>query len=185
MSSRTVLRFISHGETSYPMPRDDWESLERRVAAIERALGNGETDRRSAVTATTGDDEDGRVDRRADLEGRVGDLETRIDRLTDRYDDLVDRLDRLDAGLQAVRGFLGGVDAVNESVERRADAAIAAVERLEAHVDGPDGSRLDPGSSTAPRAGNPDDPSENGGRTTIDSDDAGTASLRERLRSLR
>lgn len=157
------------------MSRDDWESLKHRVAAVERALGAG-NDRR-AVDQT-------------DLESRIADLEADVDRLTDHTDDLTDRLDELVAGLQAVRGFLGGVDAVNESVERRADAAIAAVARLEAQVGDPDESPLDPISPIDDRATEPGDSPENGRekarKTTTDGDDASSESaLRERLRSLR
>lgn len=45
-------------------------------------------------------------------------------------------LAELEAGLQAVRGYVGNIDHVNESVERRANAALAAVDRLES-VTGP------------------------------------------------
>lgn len=170
-----VRRFITQRATSTPMSRDDRESLERRVAAVERALSAGD---------------DQRAVDHADLEGRVADLEADVDRLTDHTDDLADRLDELGAGLQAVRGFLGGVDAVNESVERRADAAIAAVARLEAQVGDPDESPFDPASLTDERAAEPGDSPENGRevarKTTPDGDDASSESaLRERLRSLR
>lgn len=37
----------------------------------------------------------------------------------------------LEAGLQATRGYVGKMDHENQSVERWANAAIAAVERLE------------------------------------------------------
>ncbi|GGM68395.1 hypothetical protein J2752_002081 [Halarchaeum rubridurum] len=39
------------------------------------------------------------------------------------------RLDDLDAAVQSLQGYVGSVDAVNESVERRANAALAAAER--------------------------------------------------------
>lgn len=84
------------------------EDLERRIAAVERAVEG---------TAADADPDD-----TEELESRVATLESRVD--------------ELDAAVQAVRGFLGGVSAVNEAVERRADAAVAAVERLESRLDG-------------------------------------------------
>ncbi|GAB7013594.1 DUF7310 family coiled-coil domain-containing protein [Halolamina salina] len=90
------------------MPDSDAE-LERRLAAVERAV-DGE--RRGPAVS----DADA-----AALESRIETLESRVD--------------ELDAAVQSVRGFLGGVSAVNESVERRADTAVAAVERLERRLD--------------------------------------------------
>lgn len=111
----------------------DREDLERRLAAVERAV-DGDID------ATNRDS-----DEREALEPRVEALESRVD--------------ELDAAVQAIRGFLGGVSAVNEAVERRADAAVAAVERLEARLDGgtpisrdlPDGDRDGEDSETGRR----------------------------------
>ena len=131
------------------MPDSDAE-LERRLAAIERALG--------------GEPEHEGTERQGDVE----DLERRAETLESRVDEL-------DAAVQSIRGFLGGVSAVNESVERRADAAVAAVERLER--------RLDEGGSPA----DGDDPS---GTPSTDTEsnggsDADEPGLRDRLRELR
>jgi hypothetical protein len=94
------------------MPDTDRE-LERRLAAVERALeADPEADRLPSAERGEGDG----------LESRVAELESRVD--------------ELDAAVQAVRGFLGGVSAVNESIERRADAAVAAVDRMERRLDG-------------------------------------------------
>lgn len=93
------------------MPEDGSE-LEARVAALERALTDGR-------------------------EGNVGDIpegaavEQRLDGIERRLADLEERLDELDAGLQAVQGYIGEVEHVNREVERQAEAALAAVERLE------------------------------------------------------
>ena len=97
-------------------------ALEARLAAVERALTDGETD------------VDGLSDAAA-LAARVGELESTVERLDDRVAEL-------EAATRALRGYVGGVRAVNESVERRADAALAAVESLEADLrDGPDPAR--------------------------------------------
>jgi uncharacterized coiled-coil protein SlyX len=93
------------------MPEDGSE-LEARVAALERALT------------------DGREGNVADIpEGAA--VEQRLDGLERRLADLEERLDELDAGLQAVQGYIGEVEHVNREVERQAEAALAAVERLE------------------------------------------------------
>lgn len=93
------------------MSNPDQASLERRLDAVEAAISD---DQNGSPVA--------QASRDTDVDSRLDALETRIE--------------ELDAALQAVRGFLGGVDAVNESVESRADAAIAAVERLERRLDG-------------------------------------------------
>lgn len=95
------------------MPEPDLKTLERRLEAVERAVAGGDRAPEPEVQPPAPDDQ-----------------------LTDRIDALEVRLEELDAALQAVRGFLGGVDAVNEDVEARADAALAAIERLERRIDG-------------------------------------------------
>ncbi|MFB6304950.1 MAG: hypothetical protein ABEH47_07275 [Haloferacaceae archaeon] len=92
----------------------DSDRLTERLAAVERRL-------------TDADPEEGLSDVAA-MEGRLAELE-------ERADDLEARVGDVESGLQAVRGYVGGVDAVDESVERRADAALAKVEALEAHLD--------------------------------------------------
>lgn len=59
---------------------------------------------------------------------------------TDRLDDFEDRVAELEAAVQAIRGYVGEVRAINEDVERRADRALRKAEALERHV-GPDGPR--------------------------------------------
>lgn len=86
------------------------EDLEARVSAVERALTDGESmpDLSDA----------------ADAERRLADLEAEVTALSER-------LDALDATVQSLHGYVGDLEHVNERVERRADAARAAVERLE------------------------------------------------------
>lgn len=91
------------------MPDD--ETLNRRLRAVERTLSDGDHDvdalREAGVFA----------DRVEALESQLADAETRID--------------ELESVTQALRGYVGNVRSVNEEVEQRADAALAAVERLE------------------------------------------------------
>lgn len=128
---------------------DSDQRLERRLTAIERALdGDWET----VDDGSTAHPQD-----RESVEARLSTIE--------------ERLDELDAAVQSVRGFLGGVSAVNEQVEQRADTALAAVERLEHRLD-----------EAEPAAAEGNDNSKKGQRTTAESDETG---LRKRLRELR
>lgn len=90
----------------------DRERLADRLAAVERRL-------------TDADPDGGGLADVAAVEGRLSELEARAD-------DLDARLGEVESGLQALRGYVGGVDAVDEAVERRADAALAKAEELEA-----------------------------------------------------
>ncbi|SEH37662.1 hypothetical protein SAMN05192561_101237 [Halopenitus malekzadehii] len=98
------------------------DRLAERVDAIERAI--------------TGDDAD--VDRgdRAALESR-GALESRVVALEGTIDTIEQRLEELDAATQAVRGYVGGVRAVDREIESRADLALAKATRLEEGQTGP------------------------------------------------
>ena len=139
-------------------------ALESRLAAVERALTDGETDI------------DGLPDV-AVLAARVDELESTVGRLDDRVTEL-------EAATRALRGYVGGVRAVNESVERRADAALAAVESLEADLrDGPDpaSAALDAetveaaAAGTRRRDGGPEERADGDGgdvRETTDADEA-------------
>jgi outer membrane murein-binding lipoprotein Lpp len=95
------------------------DDLRDRVAALERALSDGQGDLTAlAEGAATAE--------------RVTELETEVETLREEVDELA-------AATQALRGYVGNVRSVNESVEERADAAVAAVESLESRVD-----RLEP-----------------------------------------
>ncbi|MCU4801076.1 hypothetical protein OB920_11915 [Halobacteria archaeon HArc-gm2] len=105
----------------------DDEALQRRLRAVERSLTDGDHDVDSLRAA--------------------GDQANRIDELAARLDEAEDRIAELEASTQALRGYVGNVRSVNEDVEQRADAALAAVERLEARID--DAGRSDAGSVDA------------------------------------
>ena len=100
------------------------DDLTERLDAVERALTDGET----AV-----DD----LSDAADVERRLTELETRAETVDER-------LTELEAAVQAVRGYVGGVRAVNRDVERRADAALATAESIaEAVGDDPTADDID------------------------------------------
>jgi chromosome segregation ATPase len=91
------------------------DAIDQRLRAVERALTDDESDLTDLRTAAE----------------RTHDVEA----LSARLDDVDERLDELDAATQALRGYVGNVREVNESVERRADAALAKAESLEAAFD--------------------------------------------------
>jgi septal ring factor EnvC (AmiA/AmiB activator) len=105
------------------------ETLAERLDAVERAL----TDSDRTV---------------ADLEDAAA-LVDRVDELATRIDAVETRLDELEASTQALRGYVGNVQSVNRDVERRAEAALANVEALEAKMSaaGSDQSHHDTGAT--------------------------------------
>ncbi|ELZ27203.1 hypothetical protein C474_17694 [Halogeometricum pallidum JCM 14848] len=118
-----------------PNDRTDTATLAARLDAVERALTDetrtapGSAAEREPAS-TDPDDSDlsgalnvpdapGAESERSDAVAADGDAVRRLER----------RVEELAAELDAVRGLLGGVEAVNESVERRANLALAAAER--------------------------------------------------------
>lgn len=85
----------------------DTDAVEERLRAVERAVAEGDAD--------------------ADLTDPTGELESRID-------DLEATTTELESGLQAVRGYVGQVKSVDDEIERRADAAAAAVDDAEERI---------------------------------------------------
>jgi len=92
---------------------DDGRPLHERVAALERAVTDGHAD-------------DGLPDA-ASLAARVDDIEATVEEQDDR-------LAELEAAVQALRGFAGGVRSIDDEIELRANTAIARVDRLEAEL---------------------------------------------------
>jgi hypothetical protein len=97
----------------------DLDDLATRLAAVERALTDGDTPVADLDDAET-------------LDQRLTALETAVA-------DLTDRVAELEAASSALRGYAAGVRAVNEDVERRADLALAKAETIERSL------REDPG----------------------------------------
>lgn len=102
-------------------PNDpDRDSLERRLAAVERALAEDEPLERA-----------------------------------DHLDDLEARVAELEAAVQALRGYVGSVRAVNEEVERRADRAFRKASAVEWSVALSAGRRTGTATRTEPRRSRP------------------------------
>ncbi|RDZ54720.1 hypothetical protein C5C07_04135 [Haloferax sp. Atlit-4N] len=104
----------SRGPVAADHTADRTADLAARLDAVERTITDGDADFSS-------------LEDLASVERRVSELESAVESLTER-------LDEVDAATQAVRGYLGGVRAVNEDVERRANAALAKAESLEADL---------------------------------------------------
>lgn len=117
------------------------ETLDRRLRAVERTVVDGETDLEAIREA--------------------GQLTERVDQVTADLDAVQERLDELEAATQALRGYVGNVRSVNDDVERRADAALAAVDRLEDRLDDPQSRPTTDGDADSLHL-----PSDDGGHTT-------------------
>jgi hypothetical protein len=85
------------------------ETTEERLAALERALTDGDHDLEALAEA-------------GDIAARVEQLEA--DRATQE-----ERIAELEAATQALRGYVGNVRAVNEDVRQQADRALELAER--------------------------------------------------------
>ena len=76
----------------------------------------------------------------------TGSADSTLEDLPERVTALETQVAELEATVQALRGYVGNIQHVNSEVERRADAALAAVESIE-EVDelrAADGSRIEP-----------------------------------------
>ncbi|QCS41612.1 hypothetical protein [Natrinema versiforme] len=89
----------------------DIERIERRLSAVERAVVDGDIE----------------LDELADIASVASALED----LTARVEEHERRIATLEGRIDALDGVVGNVESVNGAVERRADAAVAAVDRLE------------------------------------------------------
>lgn len=124
------------------------EAIERRLSAVERAIADGDGDVAALADAS--------------------DREQRLRTVEERLETLHETVAELEAATQALRGYVGNVRSVNEDVEQRADAALAAVERLEDHLGttGQDGRRTGDGRPTVVN----DDPQSSGRPGPTDSE---------------
>lgn len=113
----------------------DRQAIDRRLRAVERALTDGEADL-------------GAVRDAAETAERVAALESELEATRERVAEL-------EAATQALRGYVGNVRSVNEGVAERADAALAAVERLEDERDPDTSERLVTGRSGSDTTADP------------------------------
>jgi uncharacterized coiled-coil protein SlyX len=89
------------------------------------------------------------VERRLDAVERALTENEPLER-ADRLDDLETRIAELEAAVQALRGYVGSVRAVNEEIEQRADHALRKAQAVERHV-GPEATEeTDDDEPTAP-----------------------------------
>jgi hypothetical protein len=141
----------------------DLATLASRLDAVERAL----TDENAA--ARSPDDADPAAAPSPDAAATAAELDRRVAELECSVADL-------SAELDAVRGLLGGVRAVNDAVERRADLALSLVERLAAdpEADGLVAERLSDEAAV--------DPADAFGDAAAADDEPGDESLAARLR---
>ncbi|WP_058994522.1 hypothetical protein [Haloarcula sp. CBA1127] len=107
----------------------DIETLADRLRTVERAVTDGTTEFPEVT--------------------ELAELESRVDTVEERIDDIDERTAALEAATQALRGYVGNIRAVNEDVEQRADAALAATDRLEDRLD----EELSSSTSDPPAAG--------------------------------
>ena len=139
------------------------DSLEARVAAVERALTDG--------------------DPAPDLSD-AAEVQRQLDELSSDLDALTERVDAMEATVQSLHGYVGEIEHVNERVERRADAARAAVERLDDQERGLAREREPPLTERTPAAG--DDAPPTAPDRAVDApaeSEQDAASLLDRLRS--
>ena len=93
----------------------DIETLAERLRTVERAVTDGTTEFPEVT--------------------ELAELENRMDTVEGRLADIDERTAELEAATQALRGYMGNVRTVNEDIEQRADAALAATDRLEVRLD--------------------------------------------------
>ncbi|ELY56695.1 DUF7310 family coiled-coil domain-containing protein [Natronolimnohabitans innermongolicus] len=93
----------------------DIDRIEHRLAAVERAVIDGDYE----------------VDELAEL----ATLTETVERLEERIDEQERRLATLEAQTESVAGVVTNVESVNETVERQAASAVATVDRLEERID--------------------------------------------------
>lgn len=124
-----VRRFIRDSGATLAM--SDIGRIERRLSALERAVVDGDPE----VAALE------------DLASLAADLETAAERL-EAHDR---RLADLEGRVDALEGAVGGVEGTDAKVERRANAAVAAVDRLEYRMDGLEQALEGPRDRTDPR----------------------------------
>ncbi|WP_435345412.1 DUF7310 family coiled-coil domain-containing protein [Haloarchaeobius sp. HRN-SO-5] len=130
------------------------DALDDRLRAVERALDEA-TDGQSLSDPTDVHADGYETDTCAERNSVQDRLDTVEDRLTEAEETLAD----LDAAVQALRGYAGQVRSVDERVEERADAALAAVADVEDRLAALEADRTLPGDEArAPRSSSDPEP---------------------------
>ncbi|KOX93774.1 hypothetical protein AMS69_07595 [Haloarcula rubripromontorii] len=129
----------------------DIETLAERLRAVERAVTDGTTEFPDVT--------------------ELAELEKRVDTVEQRIDDIDERTTELEAATQALRGYMGNVRTVNEDIEQRADAALAATDRLEEQLN----DALSSPSASSPQAAGSDQHRTGGGQAAPRSSDGAHA----------
>jgi len=87
------------------------EQFEQRLSAVERTVVDGDHD----VPALSD----------------IDDLRQTVDALADQVETIDSRLLAVESGVEALEGYVGNIQSVNQSVERQADIAIVSAGRVE------------------------------------------------------
>lgn len=91
------------------------DRFDQRLSAVESTVVDGDLD--------------------LDALSEVTDLRDDLDRLDQRLDELERRVADIEGTTQSISGYVGNVNSVNEATEKQADAAVAAVDRLEKKIE--------------------------------------------------
>jgi len=87
------------------------EQFEQRLSAVERTVVDGDHD----------------VPALSDIDA----LKQTVDALADQVETIDSRLLAVESGVEALEGYVGNIQSVNQSVERQADIAIVSAGRVE------------------------------------------------------
>lgn len=91
------------------------DQLEQRVEAVENAVTDGKTEFE-------------------DL-GEIAELTAELESVASRLEKMERRLAAVEGATQSLEGYVGNVRSVNRETEKQADAAVAAVDRLESKIE--------------------------------------------------
>ncbi|MFC6756487.1 MULTISPECIES: DUF7310 family coiled-coil domain-containing protein [Haloarcula] len=91
------------------------EQLEQRVEAVENAVTHGKTEFEDIK--------------------EVAELTAELESMAKKLEKMEQRLAAVEGATQSLEGYVGNVKSVNSETEKQADAAVAAVDRLESKIE--------------------------------------------------